>query len=71
MKRESGEFSNQGQVIKLSEDFQIEDEAEKLAEGPDEVITRYLSEHGAAGREKLIETLRGFNKYCMNRSENN
>lgn len=41
----------------MSEDFQIEDEAEKLAESPDEVIAKYLSEHGAAGREKLIEIL--------------
>lgn len=41
----------------MSEDFQIEDEAEKLAESPYEVIAKYLSEHGAAGREKLIEIL--------------
>jgi len=41
----------------MSEDFQVEDEAEKLAESPDEVITEYLNEHGMAEKEKLIEIL--------------
>lgn len=41
----------------MSEDFQIEDEAEKLAESHNEVIAKYISEHGTAGKEKLIEML--------------
>lgn len=41
----------------MSEDFQIEDGAEKVAERPYEVLANYLSEHGAAGKEKLIDIL--------------
>jgi hypothetical protein len=41
----------------LSEDFQIEDEAEKLAESPSEIILQYLSEHGAISKEVFISLL--------------
>jgi len=41
----------------MSEDFQTEDEAEKLAESPSEVILQYISEHGAISKEDLISLL--------------
>ena len=41
----------------MSEDWRVEDQAEKLAESPSEVITQYLSEHGAISRKDLIELL--------------
>jgi len=41
----------------MSEDFQVEDEAEKLAESPSEVIMEFFSEHNAIGKEDLIKLL--------------
>lgn len=41
----------------MSEDFQLEDHAEKLAESPDEVVKKYLTKHSRAGKEKLIKIL--------------
>jgi hypothetical protein len=41
----------------MSEDFQKEDEAEKLAETPSEVVSEYLSEHGAIRKEDFISLL--------------
>jgi nucleoid DNA-binding protein len=41
----------------MSEDWRVEDQAEKLAESPTEIITQYLSEHGAINRKDLIELL--------------
>jgi len=41
----------------MSEDFQVEDEAEKLAESPSEAVMEFFSEHDAISREDLIELL--------------
>jgi hypothetical protein len=41
----------------MSEDFQLEDEAEKLAESPSEVILQYINEHGAISKEDFISLL--------------
>ncbi len=41
----------------MSEDFQKEDEAEKLAQNPSEVVIQYLSEHGIISKEKLVSLL--------------
>jgi len=41
----------------MSEDFQVEDESEKLAESPSEAIMEFFSEHDAISREDLIELL--------------
>jgi hypothetical protein len=41
----------------MSEDFGVEDQAEKLTESPSGIILEYLSEHDAISREKLIELL--------------
>jgi len=41
----------------MSEDFQLEDEAEKLAESPSEVVLQYLSEHESISKEDFISLL--------------
>ena len=41
----------------MSEDCQIEDESEKLADSPSDAIIEFLNEHNAANREDLIELL--------------
>ncbi len=44
-------------VIIMSEDYQIEDNAEKLADSPSAIILEFLNENGALSREDLIELL--------------
>jgi polyhydroxyalkanoate synthesis regulator phasin len=41
----------------MSEDWKYEDQAEKLAETANEVVAKYLSEHGTISRKDLIELL--------------
>jgi predicted CopG family antitoxin len=41
----------------MSEDFQTEDNAEKLIESSSEVIIEYLAEHGAISKKHLISLL--------------
>ena len=41
----------------MNEDFQVEDEAEKMAENPIDVLISFLFENGEVSREKLIELL--------------
>lgn len=41
----------------MSEDWRVEDRAEKLAESPSAAIMEYISEHGIANWKDLIELL--------------
>ncbi len=41
----------------MSEDFQLEDEAEKLTENPNATIMKYISEHGIASLKDLVKLL--------------
>jgi len=41
----------------MSEDWKLEDQAEKLTENPSEAIMEYISEHGIASWKDLIELL--------------